>query len=55
VPVQSLDAAQKYASAPLIITSLKRRDDLAQTLGMLGLGPGRIFIAGSVAVKEEVQ
>jgi len=55
VSVQSLDAAQQHASAPLVITSLKRRDDLAQALGMLGLDPCRVFIAGSGAVKEEVR
>lgn len=55
VPVLPLDAARQPAGAPLVITSLKRRNDLMQALGVLGVDPGRVFIAGAGVVKEEGQ
>jgi DNA-binding MarR family transcriptional regulator len=55
VPVLPLDASQLQVSAPLIITSLKRRNGLMQALRLIGLDPGRVFIAGTGVANEERQ
>jgi DNA-binding MarR family transcriptional regulator len=47
VPVCSLADGVSQLNVPLVISSLKRRDELTQALHGLGVTGGRIFIAGS--------
>lgn len=53
VPVLSLDAVQRQSIAPLVVTSLKRRDELLQSLRMHGFDSGRIFTAGAGGTNED--
>ncbi len=45
-PVVSLAEGVRQESTPLVVTSLKRRDQLALTLQTLGVPPGRVHISG---------
>lgn len=47
VPVVSTAEGMREVRAPIVISSLKRRDELAQVLHGLGVSDGRIFIAGA--------
>ena len=47
VPVVSVAEGVLLERAILVITSLKRRDELAQTLKDLGVTAGRVFVAGA--------
>ena len=51
VPVVSLAEGVRQVDVPLVISSLKRRDELLQTLQILGVSPGRIFTADSDSAK----
>ncbi len=46
LPVVSLAMGVQEMQAPVVISSLKRRDELAQTLQELGVVGGRICVAG---------
>jgi DNA-binding MarR family transcriptional regulator len=45
-PVVSLEEGVRHENTPLVVTSLKRRDQLALTLRSLGVSPGRVLISG---------
>jgi len=47
VPVVSIADGVREIATPVVISSLKRRDDLLQMLHGLGVARGRIFVAGS--------
>jgi predicted transcriptional regulator len=47
VPVVSVADGVRKAGAPVVISSLKRRDELSQALRDLGVAGGRIFVAGA--------
>jgi predicted transcriptional regulator len=53
VPVVSLADGVRQISVPLVISSLKRRDELVQSLRMLGIDSGRVFTTGAGGAKEE--
>jgi DNA-binding MarR family transcriptional regulator len=48
IPVVSVAEGVLMERALLVITSLKRRDELAQKLKDLGVAAGRVFVAGDV-------
>jgi len=48
VPVVSIAEGSRDIGAPVVISSLKRRDELKQVLLGLGVPGGRIFVAGAV-------
>ena len=48
VPVASMTEGVLLERALLVITSLKRRDELVQKLKDLGVAAGRVFVAGDV-------
>jgi predicted transcriptional regulator len=52
VPILSLADGVQQVKVPIVISSLKRRDELIQVLHGLGVDGGRIFIAGAVATEE---
>jgi DNA-binding MarR family transcriptional regulator len=47
VPILPLKALAGEADAPVVITSLKRRDELQQFLQSMGVHVSRIFVAGT--------
>lgn len=47
IPVVSIADGVREIATPVVISSLKRRDDLLQMLHGLGVASGRIFVAGS--------
>lgn len=47
LPVVALAEGVREMRAPLVISSLKRRDELTQVLHGLGVAVGRIFVAGA--------
>jgi hypothetical protein len=55
VPVCSLADGVSQVSVPLVISSLKRRDELIQVLQGLGVAGGRIFTTGSATTEEYKQ
>jgi DNA-binding MarR family transcriptional regulator len=56
VPVCSLaDGVTQQVSAPLVVSSLKRRDELLLALDGIGVPGSRIFTAGSIAAEEYKQ
>lgn len=48
VPVVLIDDGVKELGAPVVISSLKRRDELSQVLKDLGVAACRVFVAGDV-------
>lgn len=46
--IVSLEAGVRQVTAPLVISSLKRRDELTQVVKNLGVEGGRIFVAGAM-------
>lgn len=46
IPVQSLTDGARKAGTPVVISSLKRREELQQALQTQGVAPDRIFVAG---------
>lgn len=48
VPVVSVDDGVKGLAVPVVISSLKRRDELSQILEDLGVAACRVFVAGDV-------
>jgi len=52
VPILSLADGVQQIKAPLVISSLKRRDELMQALQGLGASGSRIFAAGSIATSR---
>jgi DNA-binding MarR family transcriptional regulator len=53
VPVRSIADSVSQVNVPLVISSLKRRDELTQMLQDLGVAVGRIFTAGALADEEK--
>lgn len=51
VPVVSIADGVRDLYAPVVITSLKRRDELVQLLSQFGVSSGRIFVAGTVSAE----
>lgn len=49
VPVVSIDDGIRGVSAPVVISSLKRRDYLTQVLRGLGVTGSRVFVAGGMS------
>lgn len=49
VPVVSLEEGVRQVDAPMVISSLKRRDELMQDIQRLGVASGRVFTAGANA------
>jgi len=47
LPIVAVADGVREARAPVVIASLKRRDELAQVLRGLGVSGGRIFVAGA--------
>jgi DNA-binding MarR family transcriptional regulator len=47
LPVAALSGEMQRISAPVVISSLKRRDELKQALHGLGVAAGRIYVAGA--------
>jgi len=47
VPVVAIDEGALELSSPVVITSLKRKDELTEELQLLGVMVGRIFVAGA--------
>lgn len=47
LPVVALAEGVREVSAPVVISSLKRRDELTQLLRGLGVAGDRIFVAGA--------
>jgi DNA-binding MarR family transcriptional regulator len=52
VPVCPLADGESQANVPLVISSLKRRDELLQGLKGIGVASSRIFTAGTAAAEE---
>lgn len=50
VPVVSIDDGIKELSAPVVISSLKRRDELMRSVCQSGVSGGKIFAAGASKV-----
>jgi predicted transcriptional regulator len=48
VPVVGIAAEVRGGSTPVVMSSLKRKDELVQVLHGLGVAKSRIFVAGSV-------
>ena len=52
VPVCSIADGVSQVNAPLVISSLKRRDELLQALNWIGVEDGRIFTTGAITTEE---
>lgn len=48
LPIKTLSEGAQEGSAPVVISSLKRRDELAQVLYGLGVADSMVFIAGTM-------
>jgi predicted transcriptional regulator len=47
ITVVSMTGGVQAANGPVVISSLKRRDELTQALNCLGVASGRIYVAGA--------
>jgi len=52
VPVCSIAEGVAQVNFPLVISSLKRRDELLQALDWIGVEDGRIFTTGAITTEE---
>jgi DNA-binding MarR family transcriptional regulator len=54
VPIVSMADGVRKTGAPVVISSLKRRDELSQILQNLGMPPSRVFAADSGNAKDVI-
>lgn len=52
LPIAALAGTVQRTSAPVVISSLKRREELSQELCKLGISKARVFMAGAVEFNQ---